>query len=258
MFKKLGLILITLLFILLLPFSITAQESDETTENKVNIYFFWGEGCPHCESEKPFLEKMEEKYSEVEVNEYEVWSNRENLDLMIEFGKALKVDVSGVPFTVIGEQYVIGWMSEEYTGQQVEEAINCVLEGSCEDIGKQIGLTNEESEEVKEKEKKEVVGIPEKMDLPLIGEIETKNFSLPILTIVLGALDGFNPCAMWALIFLISLLLGLKDRKRMWILGVTFIATSAFVYFLFMAAWLNFILFIGMVTWVREIGRAHV
>jgi threonine/homoserine/homoserine lactone efflux protein len=54
-------------------------------------------------------------------------------------------------------------------------------------------------------------------------------------------------------VFLISLLLGLKDRKRMWVLGIVFIITSAFVYFLFMAAWLNFILFIGMVSWVRII-----
>jgi hypothetical protein len=70
---------------------------------------------------------------------------------------------------------------------------------------------------------------------------------------VLGAIDGFNPCAMWALLFLISLLLGMKDRKRMWILGTAFIFTSALVYFTFMAAWLNLILFIGIVAWVRII-----
>jgi len=56
---------------------------------------------------------------------------------------------------------------------------------------------------------------------------------------------------MWALVFLISLLLGMKDRKRMWILGTAFIVTSAFVYFLFMTAWLNFFLFVGFVPWVR-------
>jgi hypothetical protein len=68
---------------------------------------------------------------------------------------------------------------------------------------------------------------------------------------VIGALDGFNPCAMWTLVFLISLLLGLHDRKRMWILGATFIAVSAFVYFLFMAAWLQLFLFIGLIWFIR-------
>jgi cytochrome c biogenesis protein CcdA len=58
---------------------------------------------------------------------------------------------------------------------------------------------------------------------------------------------------MWVLIFLISLLLGMKDKKRMWILGSAFIVASASVYFIFMAAWLNLILFLGFVVWVRLI-----
>lgn len=81
--------------------------------------------------------------------------------------------------------------------------------------------------------------------------MNVESLSLPALTVVMGFLDGFNPCAMWALLFLISLLLGMKDRKRMWILGGTFIAASALVYFLFMAAWLELILFLGFIIWVR-------
>lgn len=95
--------------------------------------------------------------------------------------------------------------------------------------------------------------IPSTITVPVFGEIKTKNLSLPLFTILLGALDGFNPCAMWTLLFLISLLLGMKDRKRMWILGSAFIVASASVYFLFMAAWLNLLLFIGFILWIRVI-----
>lgn len=56
---------------------------------------------------------------------------------------------------------------------------------------------------------------------------------------------------MWVLIFLISLLLGLNDRKKMWILGTVFIVTSALIYFIFMVAWLNLILFLGFIIWLR-------
>jgi hypothetical protein len=91
----------------------------------------------------------------------------------------------------------------------------------------------------------------ESLTLPILGTIQTANLSLPVLSVVLGFVDGFNPCAMWTLLFLISLLLGMKDRKRMWILGTTFIITSAFVYFLFLTAWLNFFLILGFVFWVR-------
>jgi hypothetical protein len=89
------------------------------------------------------------------------------------------------------------------------------------------------------------------ISVPFLGEVRTADFSLPALTIVLAAIDGFNPCAMWVLVFLIGLLLGMEDRFRMWVLGTAFIAGSALVYFLFMAAWLNFLLFIGAVIWVR-------
>ncbi len=89
------------------------------------------------------------------------------------------------------------------------------------------------------------------INFPLIGELNLSAMSLPVLTIALGALDGFNPCAMWVLVFLISLLLGMQNKRRMWILGSVFIIASGSVYFLFMAAWLNLILFIGFLFWLR-------
>ena len=91
----------------------------------------------------------------------------------------------------------------------------------------------------------------ESLSLPILGTIQTANLSLPVLSIIMGLLDGFNPCAMWTLLFLITLLLGMKDKKRMWILGITFIVASAFIYFLFLTAWLNFFLILGFVFWVR-------
>ncbi|HPX94581.1 MAG TPA: thioredoxin family protein [Candidatus Moranbacteria bacterium] len=225
----------------------SVQNSDE---EKINVYFFWGKGCPHCEEEKPFLEKLQKKYPQIVVHSYEVWESKENRDLMVEFGNKLSADVRGVPFTVIGEKYVSGWMDESYTGAQIEDAIKCAIDNGCRDIGEEVRImetTDVESED----EKEERQPIPEKLTVPLLGEIETKNLSLPAMTLIFGALDGFNPCAMWALLFLISLLLGMKDRKRMFILGSVFIATSALVYFFFMAAWLNLVLFIGMIIWVR-------
>ncbi|KKQ34626.1 MAG: hypothetical protein US52_C0052G0008 [candidate division WS6 bacterium GW2011_GWA2_37_6] len=215
---------------LLLIGKASAQEAALDTNEKVNVYFFYGEGCPHCAKEKPFLKELEEDYPEIEVKYYEVWGNKENLDLMTDFAEKLDADVRGVPFTVIGEQYFIGWMDEGYTGRQIEDAVKSALGGTdsgLEDTQRDLG---------------EKTDTPEGIDLPVFGKIETKNLSLPVITIIMGSLDGFNPCAMWTLIFLISVLLGLKDRKRMWLLGTIFIATSALVYFLFMAAWLNFML----------------
>jgi thiol-disulfide isomerase/thioredoxin len=211
------------------------------SEKQVNIYFFWGEGCPHCEDEKQFLEKLEKKYPEVRINDFEVWNNSENRKLLMEVSKKLNANVSGVPFTVVGEHYFIGWYDEQASGPAIENAVQCVLQTGCRDV-----VNDLESEQKKSP-------IPQKIKVPVLGEIETKNLSLPLFAVVMGGLDGFNPCAMWTLLFLISLLLGMENRKRMWILGSAFIAASAVVYFLFMAAWLNLLLIVGFIFWIRII-----
>jgi hypothetical protein len=56
---------------------------------------------------------------------------------------------------------------------------------------------------------------------------------------------------MWVLVFLIGLLLGIRDRRRMWVLAATFLLATAAIYFLFLAAWLNLLLVLGALTWLR-------
>ncbi len=93
--------------------------------------------------------------------------------------------------------------------------------------------------------------IEEKYEVPILGKIKAKEVSLPILAFVLGLVDGFNPCAMWILVFLISMLFGMKDRKKMWILGSTFILTSGIIYLLFMISWLNLAIFLTSIKLIR-------
>src|SRR5574344_1041670 len=88
-------------------------------------------------------------------------------------------------------------------------------------------------------------------NVPILGQISAKSVSLPILAIVLGLTDGFNPCAMWVLIFLITMLFGMKDRKKMWVLGITFLASSALVYVLFMVSWLSLATFLSSIKIIR-------
>ncbi len=87
--------------------------------------------------------------------------------------------------------------------------------------------------------------------VPIIGSFNPKTVSLPLLSFVIGIVDGFNPCAMWILIFLITMLFNMKNRKRMWILGFAFIATSGLVYLLFMISWLNLAAFLNKITLIR-------
>jgi glutaredoxin len=193
----------------------------------VEVRIFWAEGCPHCERARTFLSELAQRRPEVAVREYEITTNGKNAELLVETGRELSADVSGVPFIVVGGRYFSGFLDSRTTGAEIEAAVDEVLsDGSAEAAEPTIKL-------------------------PIVGEVYVKRVPLPLLTVLVALLDGFNPCAMWVLLFLISLLLGMKDRRRMWILGVTFMVASAAVYFLFLAAWLNLFLLIGFIFWVR-------
>lgn len=232
--QKLKFIILTLL--LLLPISISAKE-------KVNLYLFHSETCMHCQAEIKYLKELEKEYDNLKVHLYEVDSHKDNAKLMIKVKEKLKIDSPNVPFTVIGNYYYIGF--SDGIGDGIKELID--------------KYSNE-------KETNMVKPILEDKEIPnlemLNGEIKTINvlgkeinpakLSLPVLSIVLGAIDGFNPCAMWVLIFLITMLFNMKDRKKMWFLGITFLVTSALVYLLFMFAWLGITTtLLTKVSWFR-------
>lgn len=99
--KTITLALISVLLITLIPIV--------NAENKtVCIYFFYGETCPHCAQEKPFLSRLEEKYS-LEVHSFEVYFNKENQKLFENIAKAYGTTASGVPTTFIGEKVFVGY-----------------------------------------------------------------------------------------------------------------------------------------------------
>lgn len=253
MYKRIALSLT--LGILLLCLSV----ADVSATFKVNAYLFYGEGCPHCAKEREFFAQIDAQYENVDLYEFEIYYNPANNDFFKKTITALHSEISGVPFLVIGDRYFIGWADsispEEITGRIAEcstikcpDTIAAIVGARLDDTS--ISASNKiESEPVESSAPVRNDG--KMMRFPFLGEINAMDFSLPMLAVIMGGLDGFNPCAMWTLLFLISLLLGMQNRRRMWILGSVFIITSASVYFVFMAAWLNLILFIGLVTWVR-------
>src|SRR5690606_40325335 len=92
---------------------------------------------------------------------------------------------------------------------------------------------------------------PTGVDTTLFGAVDVERLGLPLFTIAIGLLDGFNPCAMWVLLFLLSLLVHLHDRLRMALIAGTFVLVSGAVYYAFMAAWLNVFLAVGMSAALR-------
>lgn len=199
------------------------------TEAKVDIYLFYGSTCPHCHDEIKFLSVLEEKYKDkLVIHKYEVWNNKNNEDLYNSVRNYFEFNKQGVPFTVIGEDYYYGYSSA--TGISIEEDIRIKLK-----------LNGKTEEPVLNKGK---------YTLPLIGEIDASSASIITVAIVLGFVDGFNPCALWVLLFIINMLIGMKNKKKMFVLGYTFLLVSAIVYFLAMLG-ISFILSFAMINKIR-------
>lgn len=223
-------------------------------QDKVELYFFYGDGCPHCAKEEQLLNQLGRENKDIEIHRYEVWNNYDNSMLLSKLGQELNLDISGVPVLLVGDKSFVGYFNAETTGAQIKTAVDEYIKYGCDDrVGPIINNKNKPASQKTASSEQCAQGnqVSESIKLPFIGNVNIKNLSLPLLTLVVGIADGFNPCAMWTLLFLISLLLGIEDKKRMWILGSAFIAVSGAVYFLFMAAWLNLFLFLGFILAIR-------
>ena len=237
------------LFIIILLFPLVVNAKD----NKVTLYLFHGDGCPHCAAEIEYLNSIEKKYDNLEIVKYEVWYNEDNSKFLQEVYEAYGVTRNGVPTTVIGNTIMQGYGTS--TGSKIERAIQYYLENDYTDQIARIkeGTFNKEDLEngFAEEEKKSDEEMT--IEVPALGKVNLKRVSLTSAAVVIGLVDGFNPCAMWILLFLISVLIGMKNKKRMWALGLTFLVTSALVYMLIMLSWIQIAVKITTVIWVRNI-----
>ena len=262
--KKILKFLIVFAILLLLPVSAKADEK------VINIHLFYGNGCPHCAAEEEFLSDYLKDRTDVKLYKYEIWYDSHNQELLSKVQKEMgTTNKNGVPFTVIGKKTIVGY-ADGVTDEQIKDAINYYLNNDYRDYAGEItgkvkkvevkeDTTKDESKTEDKKENKiekaddtkDSDQTDENVTVPVLGKINAKKVSLPILAVVLGFVDGFNPCAMWILIFLITMLFNMKDRKKMWILGLTFILTSGIVYLMFMLAWLNLATFISKIAFIR-------
>ncbi len=223
-------------FVLLVATVARTQSISPAASGKATLYLFSGRGCPHCGEEKSFLTALQKKYPALEIKEYEVWYDRKNAALFARVLKAAGARSAGVPTTVIGKKVFVGFT--EQTAQGIENAVASCMKQACVDALEV--MTKPGAEASKEEQGR--------VKLPFFGEVDPGKISLPLLTVIIGGLDSFNPCAFFVLLFLLSMLIHARSRKKMLFIGGVFVFFSGLIYFLFMAAWLNIFLVIGQLT----------
>lgn len=101
-------------------------ESDITYNDKINIYLFWGDGCPHCKALAKFLGTLSSKYTNYNLYTFEVWHNNDNVDLMNRMATSFNEKAEGVPYLIIGDKTFIGYSEDDNSAikQAILDAYN--------------------------------------------------------------------------------------------------------------------------------------
>jgi hypothetical protein len=199
------------------------------------LTLFWATGCPHCEAAKQFLAGLKRDRPELHVEFVEVRQDTAGRQRFLHTLSRLGATASGVPTFVAANRYVIG-----FTRGVTEAQILELVDASSQPPGVPSGIP-------------EGRGPTDVVQTRWFGRLSASELGLPLFTLALGLLDGFNPCAMWVLVFLLAMLAGQRDRARMALTAGTFVVVSGVVYFVFMAAWLSVFLVVGMTRVVQVV-----
>ncbi len=207
-------------------FSLATENSCSpfSPSDQVNVTIFYSKACAYCHRTLLLLDELSDQNPSLKVKKVEVYSSRENTERWVNAWRAYGYDPKyiSVPLTVIDGSPVVGYDPEK---------IRSLVEACT--------VTQDENKPCPTDKNTNVI------HHFFFGKINLKGMSLPVLATVLGLADGFNPCAMVVLVYLIALIIETRDKKKMWLIVGTFVFASAFLYLLFLTAWLHVLLNIG-------------
>lgn len=294
----------------------SAETTGKKIEQCLTVEVFTRTGCDHCRRAKTYIARIQPNYPAFEFRIYDIITDVSARQRMESLASQHNVRVSGLPAFHLGKQMVIGFLNEQATGRRIEGILNAATV-PCEARTSQLPTYERlhEQSQVRyaswpiatpglllaagswqvaktepppntEVSGTEITPLPltplpsmpedgqqsplpplpdegqsdntsiegqaadaesalEPVDVPVFGRLDVREIGMPAFTFLIGLVDGFNPCAMWVLLFLLSLLVNLHDRRKIVAIAGTFVLVSGLAYFAFMSAWLNVFLLIG-------------
>jgi glutaredoxin len=237
--------LLIVLAVVAVSFTARPIFADGAPVSAPDVELFTRSGCPRCDDAHEYTRQLLRARPALELREYDVQRDGAARKRLEQIARASGATAVAVPAWNVKGKFIVGFDARR-TPDRIQSALagrpdlgavsapetasTCSLEAICEP-------------------KPDASAAP--LDLPLLGRVSPRELGLPLLTLVLGLVDGFNPCAMWVLLFLLSMLATLRDRRRMLLIAGIFLIVSGAVYFAFMAAWLNAFLLLGVSRWLQ-------
>ena len=204
----------------------------EMAPQAVELWFFWSSNCPHCMTAHPTIDALDRELPWLKVHSLRLDGHPDNVAVYRARAAELGEEARSVPAFIFCGRMLVGWDG----GGSTERSLRSGL-ADCRDAGAAGTAAADQS-----------------IVLPILGEVDHRAYSLPAFTVVLAALDSFNPCAFFVLLFLLSFLVHAGSRGRMLLVGGVFVLISGIVYFLAMAAWFNLFAVVGHLSLVTLVA----
>jgi cytochrome c biogenesis protein CcdA/glutaredoxin len=201
-------------------------ESDDERPGRIELVIFYGEGCPYCARELAFLADLQVREPLLDVMAYEVWNDEQNRDLFRTTAASHGIEPQAVPTTFLGDSVWVGFDST--VQRQIEEAVAALAAGQTPSV-----------------EERSTV------DVPFVGTVDVGGSSLVAATLLIGFVDGVNPCSLWVLSMLLALVLHSGSRTRIVIVGAVFLTVTSALYGLYMVGAYSALDYADDVSWIR-------
>ncbi len=205
-------------------FASADQDGNRGLENEMVVYYFWGY-CPTCSDPDDHVGLFDDYPVEVKI--YEVFLDEEGRRKYEQISEKIGIEVRGFPTLVYKDQFWLGF------SEAVQEEITETIEASLEDR--------------EAAERRNIVHVP------LIGAVDLANSPILLTTFIVAFLDGFNPCSLFVLTFLLAIIIHSASRKRIFLVGLTFLLVTSAVYGLFILGLLNIMIFVTRLFWIRNV-----
>jgi glutaredoxin len=223
----------------------TPVSTETLSTQSPDIEVFVRAGCPHCARAEEFLSQLQREQPGLRIVIRDVSREPAAMERLQQIAASHGTALVRVPAFFVGGQLIVGYSVDASTDKLIRDSL-ARAHPSVQQSNAASSCEAAESytcgpDSVKSTPKPEIFAID------FFGyNVSLDEVGLPLFTLAMGLLDGFNPCSMWVLILMISLLAPLNNRPRMLAIAGTFVAVEGIAYFLFMSAWLNLFLLIGL------------
>ncbi len=204
----------------------SADTGGAASDGAVSLLFFYGAECQHCANERPFLVGLEARYPRLAIEYIEVWHDGGNRQRLREVAAQLGFHPAGTPVTVLGDQYWVGFDSA--IARSIEAAVVAALGG-----------------------REAQLAVRRTVDVPVFGAVDVADAPLVVSSLVIGFVDGVNPCSLWVLSVLLAIVLHSGSRGRVLAVGSVFLMVTTAMYGLYMTGMYSVLDYVGHLTWVR-------